>query len=57
MTIHPIQKAQIALLVANEVIIPAEYLDYTNVFLKKSVVEFPVHSDIKEHLINLEPGK
>lgn len=57
MSIYSAQKAQIALLVAEKVIIAAEYLDFIDVFLKKTAVELPKRSGINNHVINLEPGK
>lgn len=40
-----------------EVIIPTKYLNYANVFSKKSVVELPKCSHINKYSINLEVGK
>lgn len=56
MSIHLVQKIQIALLLAKKVTIPNEYLDFTNVFSKKLAVELPKRSDINKYVINLEPG-
>ena len=36
MTIHPVTEAQIALLLAKKVNVPAEYSDFADVFSKKS---------------------
>lgn len=55
--IHLAQITQIALLVVKKIVIPVEYLDYTDVFLKKSVVKLSNRSDIKKHSINLKPSK
>lgn len=57
MTTHLAWKAQIALLVVKKVTVLAKYLDYSNIFSKKSVVELSKHSDINEHSINLESDK
>lgn len=40
-TIYLAQKAQIALLIAKKVIIPVQYSDFTNVFLKKLAIKLP----------------
>ncbi len=57
MSIHPAWEASIALLLTEEVTIPAEYLDYTNVFLKDSAAELPEWADLNEHSIDLIEGK
>ena len=41
MTIYPARKAQLALLLAEKVTVPAEYLDFANVFLEKSANILP----------------
>lgn len=56
-TIHLIREAKIALLVTEKITVPAEYLDYTNIFLKKLAIELFKRSDINKHLIDLEPNK
>lgn len=56
-SIHPARKNEIALLITEKVAILAKYLDYTNVFLKNSVVELFEQSDIKQHAITLDMGK
>ena len=50
-------EAQIALLITKKVIVPAKYLDFANVFLKKSVKVLPKHTGINKHAIELEDGK
>ena len=57
MLIHPAQKAQIALLIAKEVIVPAEYSDFADVFSKKSAEMLLKHIGINKHAIKLEDGK
>ena len=51
MTIHPAWEAQIALLLAKEITVPAEYTDYINVFLEESAKVLPERTDINEHAI------
>lgn len=57
MTIYSARETQIALLVAKKMIIPAKYLDFTNVFSKELVTESSKHFDIIKFLINLESNK
>ena len=57
MSVYPAREAQTASLVAEEVTIPAEYSDFTDVFSKESAAELLGQSDINEHAIDLEPGK
>ena len=57
MTIHLAWKAQIALLLAREVTVLAEYLDFANIFSKESTKVLPKRTDINEHAIELEEGK
>lgn len=57
MIIYSIQKAQIALLITKKVVIPAEYLDFANIFSKKLVVKLLEPSDINKKWINLKLGK
>lgn len=54
MIIYPTCKIQIALLVFEKVIILAKYLDFTDIFLEKSVREFLKWTKINKHIINLE---
>ena len=56
MSIYPTCKAQMALLLAEEVSGPKEYADFFNVFSKKSVIVLPKRLDINKPAINLEPG-
>lgn len=57
MTIYPTWKAQIALLITKKVVIPAEYLNFANIFLKKSAAKLLKSFDINKHPINLELNK
>ena len=57
MTIHSAQKAQIALLLVKYVIVPEKYLDFTNIFLKKSAEVLPEHTKINEYAIKLQEDK
>ncbi len=57
MSIHSAQEAQIASLLTEEVTIPAEYLDYTDVFLKNSASELPKRTDLNKLAIDLIEGK
>lgn len=57
MLIHANQEAQIVLLEAKKVTIPAIYLDFTNLFSKKLAAELLERSDINKHSIIIEPGK
>lgn len=55
--IYPACKVQIALLMAEKVTILTEYLDYLDVFSKKSATELPKCSNINKYVIDLEPSK
>lgn len=55
--ISPTKKAQIALLVIKKVTIPAKYLNFIKVFLKKLAVELPKCFFINKYLMNLESDK
>lgn len=57
MSIYQTWKAQIILLVAKKIIIPAKYLDFANIFLEKLAIELFKHSAINKYSINLEPSK
>lgn len=56
-TIYPAWEAEITLLVGEGVTVLVKYLDYANVFSKKTAVKLPKRLDINEHAINLKPGK
>ena len=55
--VHPSRQAQIASLDVEEVTIPAEYLDYTDVFSPDSAAELPEHTGINDHPIDLIDDK
>ena len=55
--VHPSRQAQIALLDVEEVIIPSEYTEYTDVFSSDSAAEPPKHTDINDYSINLIDDK
>ena len=57
MTIHPAKKAQFAFLLAEKVTVPTKYLDFADVFLKKSANVLPERTGANEHAIELEEGK
>ena len=57
MTIHPVRKAKLALLLAKKVTVPTKYSDFANVFLEKSANVFPEWTGANEHAIELEKGK
>ena len=57
MAIHPAQKAQMASLLAEEVNVLKKYIDFSDVFSKKSAAVLLERSDINEHAIDLESGK
>lgn len=57
MSIYLAWKAQIALLLAEKFTIPNDYLEFANVFSKKSAIELPKYFNINKHTIDLEPGK
>ena len=56
-TIYPVRKAQIALLLAKKVTILAKYSDFANVFLEELPNIFPEQIRINDHAIKLEEGK
>ena len=56
-TIQPAKEAQIALLLAKEVIIPAKYSDFANEFLEKLAKVLLERTKVNEHVIELEKGK
>ena len=55
--IYPAWKAQIALLLAEKVTVPAKYSDFVNVFLKNSAKVLPKRTVMIKRIINLEEGK
>ena len=57
MTIDSARGAQLTLLLAKEVTVPTEYLDFADVFLEKSANVLPERTGVNEHAIELEEGK
>lgn len=57
MSIHLAWKAQIALLVAEEVIVLTKYQAFVDVFSKEAVVKLSKYSNINKYAIHLEIGK
>ena len=59
MPLHSKKKAQIEALLFDKVLIevPAEYSNYSNIFLAKYVAKFPENIGINEHVIKLEKEK
>ena len=57
MSILPVKKAQLVLLLTKKVTVPAEYLDFADVFLEKSTKVFLEGTKVNEHAIELEKGK
>ena len=57
MMIYPARKAEIALLLAKKVTVPAEYSDFADVFSKELAEVLPERTKINEHAIELEEGK
>ena len=57
MTIHQVREAQIALLLAKEVTIPAKNSDFANVFLKELAKRLPQCIGINKHATELEDSK
>ena len=57
MTIHPAQKAQIALLLAKEVTVSTKYSDFADVFSKESAEVLLERTKINKHAIELEDSK
>ena len=57
MTIYPVRKAQMALLLAKKVNVLVKYSDFVDVFSKKSANLLPEQIGVNEHIIELEKGK
>ena len=55
--IHPDREAQIASLLTEEVKIPDEYSDFTDVFSEEKALVLPERTELNEHAIDLEDGK
>ena len=56
-TINLSRKAHIALLLTKKVIVLAKYLDFANIFFKKSVKMLPKRIKINEYAIQLIDSK
>ena len=57
MAIHPSREAQIALLVAEEVKIPTEYSDFSDVFSEEKASILPEATELNQHAIELQEGQ
>ena len=59
MPMHSEKQAQVGILLFDKALIkiPAEYSDYSNVFLVKNAVELPKNTKINKHAIKLEEDK
>ena len=57
MSIHPAQKAQIALLITEDVTMLAEYADFADVFSKELAKLLQKRTGINEHAIKLLDDK
>ena len=57
MTIQLVTEAQLALLLAEKVTIPAKYSNFADMFLKQSANIFPKWTGVNEHTIELGEGK
>ena len=56
-TINLVRKAQIALLLAKKVTVPAKYLNIANVFLEESENVFLKQTGVNEYAIKIEKDK
>ena len=57
MAMHPAREAQIASLVAEEVKIPTEYSDFSDVFLEEKASILPEATEMNQHAIKLQEGQ
>ena len=57
MPIYPAREAQIASLVAEEVKIPTEYSDFSDVFLEEKASILPEATEMNQHAIKLQEGQ
>ena len=57
MTIYLVQNAQIALLLIEKVTVSEKYLDFADVFSKKSAKVLPKRMGINKHVIKIEKEK
>lgn len=56
-SIYPAQKAEMSLLLAKEVSVLKEYIDFSSVFFKKSATVLPNCFNINKYAIDLKLGK
>ena len=56
-TIHPAREAQIALLLAKKITIPAKYSDFADVFLEELVNVLSKQTGVNKYAIKLKKGK
>ena len=56
MAMHPAREAQIASLVAEEVKIPTEYSDFSDVFSEEKASILPEATEMNQHAIELQEG-
>ena len=54
MLIHPAREAQIVLLIAEEVKIPIDYSDFSDVFSEEKALVLPKIIDLNQHAIELQ---
>ena len=57
MAIHPAREAQIASLVAEEVQIPSEYSDFSDIFSEEKALVLPEATELNQHAIELQEGQ
>ena len=57
MTIHLAREAQLALLLAEKIIVLVKYSDFTDIFSETSANVLPERTGVNEHAIKLEKGK
>ena len=57
MAIHPAREAQIASLIAEEVKIPTDYSDFSDVFSEEKASVLPEITDLNQHAIELQEGQ
>ena len=56
-TIHPAKKAQIALLLAQQITVRAKYSDFADIFLEELANILLKQTGVNNHVIELEKGK
>ena len=55
-TMQPVRKAQMALLLAKKITVPGKYLDFANIFLEKLATILPEQTKVNKHAIKVEKG-